>query len=504
MSADEEAVMLRPISRGAAVAAAAALVLAVPASATTPAPVQVTGPSPYAGCTAGLDSGGVLYPDSEVEPSVAVNPTNPNNVVGAYQQDRWSDGGSRGNVLSVTFDGGATWRTVTIPGIAACDGGIWPRGTDPWLSFAPNGRLYYVSQSFDDPNFHTAFMVATSSDGGLSWSSPVAVADRYWGAPHNTYDDKVTLTADPTDATGRTAYLTWDRYSDSPSWYVDQNSWKTRFPNNGGWSSVYLSKTTDGGITWSTPTEIYKPGGGNYTTGPLISVLPDRSLVLTVATWFQAKGGSAYTTYAMSRRSKDGGKSWSTVVRGPRMTDSYAADPVTGTPMRTGGGIAEASVDPRNGTVYLVWEDGGATYTAGNSLVSVSTNGGKTWGTPVEVDGSSRVSFTPMVAVTPGGTVGVSFSSFRGNGDEVSQWIATCSASCTTASSWSTQQIGGATSDSGGFPMRAAPYARGLFLGDYSGLAASTEGFHALYGLPDRYFDVTSSDMWYSAVPLGG
>jgi hypothetical protein len=39
--------------------------------------------------------GSVLYPAAEPEPRVAVNPTNQNNLVGVFHEDRWSDGGAR-------------------------------------------------------------------------------------------------------------------------------------------------------------------------------------------------------------------------------------------------------------------------------------------------------------------------------------------------------------------------------------------------------------------------
>ena len=79
-----------------ATAAAVALGCAFAASAsadpfTLGDPVTVTGPSPFAlGCGGPGEAGpsSVLYENAEVEPSVAVNPTNTDNVVGFWQQDR--------------------------------------------------------------------------------------------------------------------------------------------------------------------------------------------------------------------------------------------------------------------------------------------------------------------------------------------------------------------------------------------------------------------------------
>src|SRR6478736_71228 len=79
--------------------------LVVAAVAAAAAPVNASSPgTPFSSCTtdqAALQTalfGSVNYPGSEIEPRSAINPRDPNNIVGEYQQDRWSDGGSRGLV----------------------------------------------------------------------------------------------------------------------------------------------------------------------------------------------------------------------------------------------------------------------------------------------------------------------------------------------------------------------------------------------------------------------
>jgi len=64
---------------------------------------QVSGSSPFAGCTADqlATQPGTNVPNSEVEPSVAAGGVDRNgdgapDVIVGYQQDRWSDGGARG------------------------------------------------------------------------------------------------------------------------------------------------------------------------------------------------------------------------------------------------------------------------------------------------------------------------------------------------------------------------------------------------------------------------
>ncbi len=79
------------------------------ASDLTPGPlVQVSGTSPFLSCTADAvgSQSGTVYLNSEVEPWIDVNRTNTSNVVGIFQQDRWSNGGARGLVAGVSLNGG--------------------------------------------------------------------------------------------------------------------------------------------------------------------------------------------------------------------------------------------------------------------------------------------------------------------------------------------------------------------------------------------------------------
>jgi hypothetical protein len=93
-------------------AVAAVVVGAAPAQGApfTLGPTSIaSGPSPFApGCggTGEAAPDSVLYQNAEVETHVAVNPTNANNVVTFWQQDRWSDGGAHGNLAGYSFNGG--------------------------------------------------------------------------------------------------------------------------------------------------------------------------------------------------------------------------------------------------------------------------------------------------------------------------------------------------------------------------------------------------------------
>jgi hypothetical protein len=143
--------------------------------------VQVSGTSAFQDCTVDgvADQSGTVFLDSEVEPWIDVNPTDPDNIVGIWQQDRWSNGGARGLVTGVSFDAGTSWQQVVVPDITLCSGGTpggtgdYQRATDPWITFGPDGTLHQLSLSFNDvappfdpKDFDHALLASRSTDGG--------------------------------------------------------------------------------------------------------------------------------------------------------------------------------------------------------------------------------------------------------------------------------------------------------------------------------------------------
>jgi len=202
--------LLRWITTGAAAIAVFAVAAFAPAAS---GPVDVSGLSQFAAC-ANVGSG-TNFPNSEVEPFVAVNPTNPSNIVGVFQQDRWSNGGAHGLVASTSHDGGSTWSESwahfsICSGGTAANGGNYDRASDPWVSFAPNGDAYQSSLSASADLTVSAVLVSKSIDGGDTWSAPTTLArnvSAFGEGPG--FNDKESITADPTNANN--VYAVWDR-----------------------------------------------------------------------------------------------------------------------------------------------------------------------------------------------------------------------------------------------------------------------------------------------------
>ena len=225
----------------------------------------VSGPSPFAACTIGATATHTVYLNAEVEPYVAVSPANPNNIIGVWQQDRWSNGGAHGLVAGFSFDGGATWGETPLP-FSACAGGLgYERASDPWVSIGPDGTAYAVSISFNRSNNNNAVGAAVSNNGGKTWTNlSVIIANNE--PTTQFFNDKESVTADP--ALPGVAYAVWDRLeSPNANPYANLHAAAFRGP-------AFFAKTTDGGLTWSSPKVIVTTPSRQQTIGNQIVVDP--------------------------------------------------------------------------------------------------------------------------------------------------------------------------------------------------------------------------------------
>lgn len=472
---------MRTASRRTVLLATAALAAGVAPAADAAAyslgpQVLVSGPSPFASCTlgsAGDDS--VVYTDSELEPQVAVNPVDTTNVIGAFQQDRWNDGGARGLVAARSSDGGATWAR-NFAAFSACSGGSadYLRATDPWVSFDRTGRAYQISLSIDSAELGlSAILASASDDGGATWSNPETIIRDE--DPAN-FNDKESITGDPTR--DDTAYATWIRGAFpgenlSPVGQAHSFSYRGR---------PMFARTTDGGETWSTPVPMTNQN--IYAQGNQIAVLPDGTLINVFAILF--KGSSLQPNpnqvFIGVIRSRNGGRTWSAPVKIANLGTALLTDPDNPDPssldetVRAGDYLPDIAVDRTTGAVYVTWADGLGT-TANNIVISRSTDGGTHWTRPVAIDQTPGPhAFNHAVTVTDDGSVAVLYYDFRNNtpdpGLPTDVWL---TRSTDGGLTWAEQHV------TGPFDMKAAPVARGWFLGDYQGLEAIGDDLLAFF-----------------------
>jgi hypothetical protein len=498
-----------------AILAGALLSLATAAAEAAPlnagSPIEASAANPLAGCPP--DSSGINFPGAEVEPWIEVNPTDDDNIVGFYQQDRYSNGGAKGNVAAVSNDGGLSWTHVAVPNDTRCTGGSFERSSDPWISFSPDGTLHAMSL-VTDPDVGAEFgangmTYNRSTDGGLTWEPAIRLITDPAGRRLN---DKNSITADPNDSDF--VYAVWDRVQ------VSQGSINN--PENvvgrGFKGPIYFARTTNGGDSWEPARKIYETGANKQTIGNQIVVEPE------------SEGGSLFdffgdVTNASNRRggigpvklsyirSDDFGENWTKPTRIDDMIpmsliredtpidveDVPCPDPGDqgACPIRAGDLLPEVAVDAANGNLYAVWMDarfdGGLFLTDHDNIAfTQSTDGGQSWSVPIKVNKTptsepnfDQQAFTPSVDVDGNGTVTVTYYDFRNNTPDpaaldTDYFAVSCesaSENCASPASWEEERITPAS-----FDIRNAPFARGYFLGDYMGLDSDGTDFASMFG----------------------
>ena len=487
-----------------AAALAVGLGLSVSAAvAAAPSVTRVSNPSVLdPGCDVGVAAGGFLYRASEVEPFIAANPADPTNLIGAWQQDRWSNGGAVALVAGVSRNGGESWTQVALP-FDRCTAPANPvaakytRASDPWVSIGPDGIAYAISLSVNLANNDNAVLAATSTDKGQTWGNVTALrADAGTSAIIPTltrfFNDKESVTADPTRP--GFAYAVWDRL-ESPSAQFEANAHAAAFHG-----PTWFSRTTDGGKTWSVARIIFDPGTQNQTIGNVIVVGPDGTLYdfFDLLVGHKNARGLRGASVAMVV-SRDAGVSWSKPIvvssdQSIGVVDPNNINPLTGlppAPLRVGSNVPNPAVDMTSGRLYVTWED--SRFSGGSFdeiAIAASADGGLSWSRPVRVNSpTTQPAFTPSLAVGGDGVVGVSYYQLRPTttGSMPTEYLLKrfSGALLTTPTPGieliAPEDITSRSPTAGPFNMLDAPYARGYFTGDYQGLTARGASFAPFY-----------------------
>ena len=226
-------------------------------------------------------------PEDEAELSIIVDPSDPHHVAAGANQ---RPGGQHWYVSS---DGGRKWSDGALPpGTLTVLGRTDTLISDPSLDFGSDGEIYYGAlMHFGSPGTCTLFVTA-SGDDGANWSDPangvVAAAtaplvcndkemiavDRAnndnvyvaWNPYETTYSRQVAFSRDLNGISDGLAFSSPTLLSDGicrsvgPDLAVAGNSlyvaWTTFCPDlgaDGDFGTVYVTKSTDQGGSWSTP-----------------------------------------------------------------------------------------------------------------------------------------------------------------------------------------------------------------------------------------------------------
>ena len=442
----------------------------------------VSAPSTFAPMCNGAPQPGVNYPNSKVEPFVAVDPVNADHLIGVWQQDRWSTTGANGLVTGVSFDRGKTWAR-SLAHLSRCgggnvlNGGDYERASDPWVTISRDGIAYQVSVSFNASGQapFKAILVSRSTDGGLTWSEPTALAQ---DTDPDFVLDKESVTADPEDP--RYVYAVWDRLTA-----------QTNPDPTAATGPTWFTRRVDG--QWESARAIYDPGMDAQTIANQIAVLNGTLINL----FLKITNASANTPdrHVAVLRSTDKGITWAAEPIIIAQSQSIGVfDPKSRRRVRSGELIPAIAADAASGKLYVTWQD--ARFSGGareGIALSVSSDGGLTWSAPTQVNQAPQApAFTASLAVAAGGKLGVAYYDLRRddpadlNSLSTTYWLGT---SVDGGSTWQETAL------TGPFNLRNALFGNMYFLGDYEGLAADGAGFIPMFaasesGRPDDPTDI--------------
>ena len=311
----------------------------------------------------GFSNFGCTTPQNET--TIAVNPTNPNNLIAGANDYRVCcdfDGLNDGTGWAYySFDGGATWGNVQLPKLTAQTGagGNFKRfdsAGDPVVTFSPDGVAYYANIAFSRTTFSSGVIVSVSRDGGQTWSEPNMVT---YTAAGNFFHDKEWIAAGPN---GRVV-VTWTRFNQGP-----KGAGYLASPIVGAISSDY-------GKTWNRQGFPISDAAHPYNQGSQVAFDKDGALYVAY------EGASPATGYATDAlilaRSTDDGRTFTTKELA-RVYDDFDCYPVYGgrqtlTYMHFRlNSYPAMSIDQVTGNIAIVWTDNQGSGNCGSGAASFS------------------------------------------------------------------------------------------------------------------------------------
>jgi hypothetical protein len=494
---------------------------------------------------------------------VAVNPTDPQNIV-ASQNDSKLNGNSTG--VDFSTDGGKHWGDSVLPvrrhNIDGAPGGVWSWDaySDPGHAFDSHGNLYYTALGFDfaQDGFDGLFVWKSNSClKGSALHAPGSGSCHPFQPPFDSNGTAVRTNFDNPALSDDKELMATDAWPNSPyrdNVYITWTIFDFSCPGGSYCESpIYFSKSTDGGVSWSSPMIIsgssarlcrfgsqfnhsLDPHACNFDQGSDPIVGPDGTIYVVfnnTNTSKNAVNGIGVAQQLMVK-STDGGATWTHPVRVGKdfATQPYSVPgneipscplfrqclPPNGYRMND---FPAMGIDPKTGLLAAFWSDfrnGGpcakdpatglpvepcANHNQ-DVVVAVSRDGGATWGPTRIVSRKANGGSEPAAQWQAWGTVGPNGDLFAGYYD---RRYRTCEATgcndITLATStdagvtWTYKRI--TTSSMPNLGCEKNPFQCG-FLGDYMSIQAANHRVYLVWGDTRGRGGALDEDVYFAKV----
>src|SRR5580704_17360356 len=173
---------------------------------------------------------------TEVEPHMLANGST---LVAAFQTGRISPGGATDIGWATSTDGGNTWIQGFLPGLTTGEGtGPYEAASDPEVTYDAKHQVWMIASLPISTEATPAVIVSRSTDGGMTWPTPVPVNGT------SVSSDKNWIVCDswPASPYYGNCYLEWDDPYDD--------------------DRIYVNTSTDGGLTWAPGLKTADNAGG--------------------------------------------------------------------------------------------------------------------------------------------------------------------------------------------------------------------------------------------------
>ena len=354
---------------------------------------------------------------TEVEPHMLASGQT---LVAAFQTGRIAPGGATAIGWATSTDGGNNWSHGFLPGLTKGEGGgPYDAASDPAVAFdAKHGVWLIASLPISNTSRTPAVVVSRSTDGGFSWESPVSVdtnavsSDKNWIVCDSTassrfYGNCYVEWDDPSSgqilmSTSSDGGLTWGSPLATANHATGIGGQPLVQPN--GRVVVPIETfgiasfgSNNGGASWSAP--IHVAGiqshldAGGLRSGPLPTAAIDGAGTVWVV-WEDCRFRTGCSTNDLVYSTSPDGQHWSAVKRVPIDPTNSTLDhfiPGVGIDPATSGASAHVGIH------YYFYSKSNCIETTCQLFVGYisSHNGGSTWHTPVKLAGPMSLSWLP-------------------------------------------------------------------------------------------------------------
>ncbi|HEX8066560.1 MAG TPA: sialidase family protein [Thermoleophilaceae bacterium] len=183
---------------------------------------------------------------------------------------------------------------------------------------------------FAVPSPYNQMYYAKTTDGGQTWTPPVPLGPPFQALPRTYPGQNFRQLSIPIMAAAPNGdlYATWSEYRDAPDPATDEDQLQ---------ADVVFTKSTDGGVTWSTPSVVNQDKSNADQFQPYIAVTPQGEIEIN---YFDRRNdtrrtsggqvthsGNFYVDEYLSR-STDGGATWRDIRLSHDMSDPEHSDPL--------------------------------------------------------------------------------------------------------------------------------------------------------------------------------